>query len=59
MNVMQSEYLSQGSEIAGIRLLVHPNKRMPFPEDEGITVKPGVSTSIGIRQVRVEIHEAY
>ena len=51
VNVNQAEYLDTVSDTAGIRLVVHPRNRMPFPEDEGITVSPGRSTSIGIRQV--------
>jgi hypothetical protein len=56
INVNQHDYLPEGGDIAGIRLVVHPHNRMPFPEDEGITVSPGQSTSIGIRQVYTHIY---
>ena len=51
LNVHQKEYLPELADTAGIRLLVHEKDRMPFPEDEGITVSPGHSTSIGLRKV--------
>ena len=51
VNVNQNDYMPESGDTAGIRLVVHPKNRMPFPEDEGITVSPGHSTSIGIRQV--------
>ena len=52
VNINQNEYIEEAGDTAGIRLVVHPQTRMPFPEDEGITVSPGHSTSIGVRQVR-------
>ena len=51
ININQAEYTTQGGDTAGIRMLIHPQDRMPFPEDEGITVSPGHATSVGIRQV--------
>ena len=51
INVNQYDYMPETGDTAGIRLVVHPYDRMPFPEDEGISVSPGHSTSIGIRQV--------
>ena len=51
INIMQDEYVKEVGDTAGIRLVVHSQNRMPFPEDEGITVSPGHSTSIGLRQV--------
>ena len=43
--------MKESGDTAGIRLVVHSQARMPFPEDEGITVSPGHSTSIGMRKV--------
>ena len=51
VNIEQEDYVKEVGDTAGIRLVVHPQNRMPFPEDEGITVSPGHSTSIGLRQV--------
>ncbi|KAI0226439.1 hypothetical protein LSAT2_023023 [Lamellibrachia satsuma] len=50
LNINQEDYTPLTGDTAGIRLVVHPQERMPFPEDEGITVSPGHSTSIGMRQ---------
>ena len=38
-------------EEAGARVVLHPQERMPFPEDEGILAKPGLLTSVGVRKV--------
>ena len=51
LNIDQDEYVRQVVDTAGVRLVVHPQSRMPFPEDEGVTVSPGRSTSIGLKQV--------
>ena len=51
LNINQEEYTELSGDMAGIRLVVHAQERMPFPEDEGITISPGHSTSIGMRQV--------
>jgi hypothetical protein len=53
VNINQDEYVKEVGDTAGIRMVVHAQNRMPFPEDEGITVSPGHSTSIGLRQVLV------
>jgi len=52
LNVDQSEYLSEGDDAAGMRLVVHEPRRMPFPEDEGLAINPGQTTSIGLQRVR-------
>jgi hypothetical protein len=52
ININQAEYLPGISESAGARLVIHNRLRMPFPQDEGIVLNPGVLTSIGISQVR-------
>jgi len=35
-NVDQDEYIGELAESAGLRVVVHDQKRMPFPEDEGM-----------------------
>ena len=32
-------------------MVIHQAERMPFPEDEGINIAPGHSTSVGMREV--------
>ncbi|KAK2176079.1 hypothetical protein NP493_686g00003 [Ridgeia piscesae] len=38
---------------AGVRIVVHPQERMPFPSDEGVLAAPGQLSIIGIRQLNV------
>ncbi|XP_067664680.1 amiloride-sensitive sodium channel subunit gamma-like [Haliotis asinina] len=49
----QDEYIAALSPSAGARVLIHPRNSMPFPEDEGISITPGVSTSVGLRKVDI------
>ncbi|KAK2160274.1 hypothetical protein LSH36_137g07058 [Paralvinella palmiformis] len=53
ININQAEYSDVIGDTAGVRMVIHPQNRMPFPEDEGITISPGRATSVGIRQVVV------
>ena len=39
------------TEEAGVNVIIHNAKQMPFPYDEGITVPPGFSSSIAMRKV--------
>jgi len=43
--------MSEGDDAAGMRLVIHQIQRMPFPEDEGLAINPGQTTSIGLRRV--------
>ena len=51
-NVDQDEYMGTIAPNAGVRVVVHPQYRMPFPEDEGISILPGQVTYVGVRLVR-------
>ncbi|GFS05171.1 amiloride-sensitive sodium channel subunit beta-like [Elysia marginata] len=48
----QKEYVANLATEAGIRVLVHRRGSMPFPEDTGMTIMPGRSTSVGIKQLK-------
>ena len=50
--IEQDEYIAGLSDGAGIRVVLHNNTYMPFPEDNGVSIMPGTKTSIGIRKVR-------
>ena len=52
-NLEQDEYLGSIAQEAGVRVVVHSQERMPFPEDEGISVIPGQLTYVGMRLVSV------
>lgn len=51
--VNQGEYIPSISQEAGVRILLTPQRSIPFPVDEGFTVSPGFSTSIGLRQLHI------
>ena len=50
-NTDQDQYVGDLTEGAGIRVVVHNQTDMPFPEDESITVSPGTLTYIGAKLV--------
>ena len=51
--VEQDEYIESLSDAAGMRILVHNQTEMPFPEDEGFSVSPGSKTSVGLGKVGI------
>ena len=51
IDISQTEYLPHVTDAAGVRVIVHPQERMPFPQDEGIIAAPATLTSIAVRQV--------
>ena len=51
VNVQQYEYVTQAGDTAGIVAVILPPYQMPFPEDHGTLISPGLATSIGIVQV--------
>lgn len=53
MNIQQDEYVMDIGDSAGIRLVVLPQKQMPFPEDFGLTISPGRYTTIAVDQVKI------
>ena len=52
MNIDQLEYLGDMADTAGMRVHIDTQGAMPFPEDVGVSVSPGVETSIGVQLVR-------
>ena len=51
VNIDQDEYVGDLGDAAGIRVVTHPQRTIPFPEEEGISVGPGLLTNVGIRMV--------
>ena len=52
VDIRQDEYIPDIGDSAGLRIVIHPQSTMAFPEDGGITISPGHYTSIAIRQVK-------
>ncbi|XP_056430979.1 amiloride-sensitive sodium channel subunit beta-like isoform X2 [Hyla sarda] len=58
--IEQHEYLRSLSTAAGLRVVLHGQGKMPFPEDEGVNVPPGQESDIGIVKVHVKrLQEPY
>ncbi|XP_077992375.1 epithelial sodium channel subunit alpha-like [Glandiceps talaboti] len=51
--VEQDEYIHSIRESAGIRVLIHSQDVMPFPEDNGFSISPGQETNVGIRKLSI------
>ncbi|KAM9311649.1 epithelial sodium channel subunit alpha-like [Gastrophryne carolinensis] len=52
--IEQNEYIRGLSTAAGLRVVLHGQGKMPFPEDEGVNVPPGQESDIGIVKVHVK-----
>ncbi|XP_066445366.1 amiloride-sensitive sodium channel subunit beta-like [Eleutherodactylus coqui] len=58
--IEQHEYISSVSTAAGLRVVLHGQRKMPFPEDEGVNVPPGQESDIGMVKVHVKrLQEPY
>lgn len=55
VNIGQRDYIPNIGDTSGVRVVVHPQRRMSFPEDDGINVSPGYFSSIAIKKVVHEI----
>ncbi|GFN98007.1 amiloride-sensitive sodium channel subunit alpha [Plakobranchus ocellatus] len=49
LDVQLHEYLNT-TPVGGVKIMIHGNREMPFLEDAGVSVAPGLYTSIGIRK---------
>ncbi|MBN3281258.1 ASI1A protein, partial [Polyodon spathula] len=52
--IEQDEYLELLSHAAGLRFIIHDQKDMPFPEDDGVNIPPGQESDLAI--VKVHVH---
>ena len=55
LNIMEHEYTKAFGGPAGARVIVHPYKSMPFPEEQGILVQPGVLSSLRVKKVIISV----
>ena len=53
INVEQEQYVGPLTVEAGIRVLLHGQGEMVFPFEEGFSVSPGLSTSVGIKKTQI------
>ena len=53
--VNQDEYVGTVADSAGLRVVVHDQSQMPFPEYESLAVGPGQATYIGVTMVRSRV----
>jgi len=49
--IESAQYVPEVSQAAGARIAIHNQGEMPFPDDDGINLVPGFSTSVGVRRV--------
>lgn len=49
--IQQDEYISDIQEGAGVRVDIHSQKEMSFPEDNGVNVAPGAEAFISVAKV--------
>ena len=48
----QDEYMKNFTETAGIRVVLHSQNIMPFPDEQGFNIPPGMLTIAGMTMVR-------
>ena len=58
LNANQDDYLSELGQTAGIRIVIHEQNKMPFPDENGITAIPGSMTILAIKQVRMNDYDS-
>ncbi|NXF27947.1 SCNNA protein, partial [Rhodinocichla rosea] len=46
----QKEHIPLLSTVAGVKVMIHSHNQTPFLEHEGFHIRPGIATTIGIRQ---------
>ena len=51
LTVEEDEYMPQVQSL-GLKMVVHPQTAMPFPETEGLLLTPGFLTHVGITKVK-------
>ncbi|XP_069988901.1 degenerin-like protein asic-1 isoform X2 [Penaeus vannamei] len=54
LSIRARNYLTLLSPDLGAKVIVHSPRRIPFPEDEGFNVSPGVSVSVSVGTKRIE-----
>lgn len=52
VDLRQDDYAPGLEDTAGVRIVIHQQRTMAFPEDDGVTVHPGHFTSVAFKQVK-------
>ena len=50
--IEQDEYVAELTENAGVRVTIHDQEKMPFPEDDGLLISADHMTMLGLTLVR-------
>ncbi|XP_077865068.1 uncharacterized protein LOC102808261 [Saccoglossus kowalevskii] len=50
----QNEYISIFGQDSGVRVSIHDHRVEPFPEEDGLTVRPGAVTSVSMKQGKIQ-----
>jgi hypothetical protein len=53
INIGQNDCLRAACSVAGAVLLVHDRDTLPFPEDHGIILNPGVYNVVNLRLIQI------
>ena len=53
INVGQTDLMSAIASVAGAIVLVHARNTMPFPEDYGVMLSPGVFNCVSLRLLQI------
>ncbi|XP_042865706.1 uncharacterized protein LOC122249150 isoform X2 [Penaeus japonicus] len=54
LSIKSSNYMTLLSPDMGAKVIVHSPRHIPFPEDEGFNVSPGISVSIAVKTKKIE-----
>uniref|UniRef100_A0A8D2Q4Z6 Uncharacterized protein n=1 Tax=Varanus komodoensis TaxID=61221 RepID=A0A8D2Q4Z6_VARKO len=52
LKVEQKDHIPLLSTEAGVKVMIHKHNQTPFLEHEGFDIRPGIKSTIGIKQVR-------
>ena len=51
LHVDQDDYHGETAHVAAVKVLIHPQDVMPFPQDGGFSAAPGKVSFVQIKQV--------
>ncbi|KAH3701060.1 hypothetical protein DPMN_076043 [Dreissena polymorpha] len=57
LNIEQDDYIPALAQDAGVKIVIHERGTYPIPEDAGLSLPPGMKTSIGLDKVKRSGHK--